>query len=187
LFVGRLSPQKAVPVLLDAWRRAVAECPGLHLVLLGDGPDRLALERMPRELAIDAHVTFAGYAPDVRRYLAAADIFILPSASSEGISNALLEAMASGIACIATAVGGSPEVLGAGECGILLPPHRPDLLSEAIVSLVRHPDEAARYGERARSRILSHHAFAVVDGQYRALYEQLLRREAAPQHGELPV
>lgn len=187
LFVGRLSPQKAVPVLLDAWRRAVGECPGLHLVLLGDGPDRPALEHMAREHAIDAHVTFAGHVPDVRRCLAAADIFILPSASSEGISNALLEAMASGMACIATAVGGSPEVLGDGECGILLPPHRPDLLSEAIVSLVRHPDEAARYGERARSQILSHHSFAVVDGQYRALYEQLLRREAAPQHGELPV
>jgi glycosyltransferase involved in cell wall biosynthesis len=181
LFVGRLAPQKAVPVLLHAWRRAVDECSGLQLVLLGDGPDRHALERMARQLAIDAHVTFAGHVPDVRRYLAAADMFALPSASSEGISNALLEAMASGVACIATAVGGSSEVLDNGNTGILLPSDRPDLLSEAIVRLVRHPDEAARYGERARSRILAHYSFAVVEGQYRAVYEQLLHRETLSQ------
>ena len=187
LFVGRLAPQKAVPVLLHAWRRAVGECSGLQLVLLGDGPDRMALERMARALSIDPHVTFAGNVPDVRRYLAAADIFVLPSASGEGISNALLEAMASGVACIATAVGGSSEVLDDGACGSLLPPDRPDLLSEAIVSLARHPDEAARYAERARSRILAHYAFAVVDGQYRALYDQLLHRETLSQRSELPV
>lgn len=187
LFVGRLSPQKAVPVLLDAWRRAVSECPVLHLVLLGDGPDRSALAHMARELAIDRHVTFAGRVPDVRGYLAAADMFVLPSRSSEGISNALLEAMASGLACIATAVGGSPEVLDGGACGILLPPDRPDVLSAAIVDLARHPDEATRLGERARSWILAHYSFAVVEGQYRDLYETLLHRETIPQRGELPI
>ncbi len=187
LFVGRLTAQKALPTLMLALQNAVTVCPQLHLVLVGDGPDRLALEQRVSELGIAPHITFVGKAADVRPYLNAADMFVLPSVA-EGISNALLEAMAAGVACVATAVGGSPEVLDDGACGVLLPPERPDLLSAALVRLARDPDEAARLGRLARSRILSHYDFAVVGDQYRSLYAQLLSERVsvpAPATGKI--
>jgi glycosyltransferase involved in cell wall biosynthesis len=177
LFVGRLAPQKALPVLLEAFQSAVAACPDLHLVLAGDGPDRTALERQAAELGLAPHVTFTGNVTNVKGLLGAADMFVL-SSEVEGISNALLEAMASGLACVATAVGGTPEVLDHGQCGVLLPPRRADLLSEALISLARSPAEVTRLGAQARARILAHYAFEVVDNQYRALYERLLRAGA---------
>jgi len=186
LFVGRLAPQKALPVLFQALRKAAEACPELHLVLLGDGPERPALERLAGELAIESKVIFVGNVSDVRGYLDAADIFVLPS-EAEGISNALLEAMAAGLACIATSVGGSPEVLDNGSCGILLPPNRPDLLAEALASLVHDRDEAARLGWRARERILAHYSFDVVDRQYRLLYDRLLRRDANTSRAGTPL
>jgi len=186
LFVGRLAPQKALPVLFQALQKAAGACPNLHLMLLGDGPERPALERLARELAIEPQITFVGNVSDVRGYLGAADIFVLPS-EAEGISNALLEAMAAGLACIATSVGGSPEVVDNGSCGILLPPNRPDLFADALASLAHDPHEAMRLGARARDRILAHYSFEVVDRQYRLLYDRLLRRGASASHAGTPL
>jgi glycosyltransferase involved in cell wall biosynthesis len=176
LFTGRLAPQKALPDTLTALHRALVECPELHLLLIGEGSERAMLEQRVSELSLGQHVTFVGNVADVRKYLDGADIFVLSSVS-EGISNALLEAMASGLACIATAVGGTPEVLEQGKCGVLLPPERPELLAAAIVDLCRRPAEVARLGAVARERILSHYAFSVVGNQYIALYERLLQGE----------
>jgi glycosyltransferase involved in cell wall biosynthesis len=177
LFVGRLTTQKALPTLLQALGRAVVDCPQLHLMLVGDGPDRPALERQVHDLGLDGYVTFVGKAVDVRPYLNAADMFVLPSAA-EGISNALLEAMAAGLACVATMVGGSPEVLEGGACGVLLPPERPDLLHEAMIRLAHNPEEAARLGRLARNRILSRYDYSIVGEQYHRLYERLLSEKA---------
>src|SRR5262249_60822245 len=113
---------------------------------------------LAQELAIEPQITFVGNVSDVRGYLGAADIFVLPS-EAEGISNALLEAMAAGLACIATSVGGSPEVLDNGSCGVLLPPQRPDLFADALASLAHDPHEAMRLGVCARDRILEDYSF----------------------------
>lgn len=173
LFVGRLVPQKALPSLFAALQQALVRYPQLHLVLLGQGEDRAALEQLASGLGLDAHITFAGNVDNVRQHLDAADIFVLPSVA-EGISNALLEAMATGLPCIATTVGGTPEVLDNGRCGILLPPNQPAQLADAIVELATNPDKAARLGAAARDRIMSQYAFTVVGDLYRTLYEQLL-------------
>jgi glycosyltransferase involved in cell wall biosynthesis len=175
VFVGRLAPQKALPVLLEALRHALSTCPHLHLLVVGDGPDRSALEQQARELSLEDYLAFVGGVSDVQRYLRVADIFVLPS-DGEGISNALLEAMAMGLACVATAAGGSPEVLDNGACGLLVPPKRADLLAEAILELARHPDEAARLGAAARNRICAHYDLAIVGRQYLDLYQRLTSR-----------
>ena len=178
LFVGRLVPQKALPSLFIALQQALIQCPQLHLVLLGQGEDRAALEQLAHELDLDSHITFAGNVDNVHQHLDATDIFVLPSLA-EGISNALLEAMATGLPCIATAVGGTPEVLDNGRCGILLPPNQPTQLANAIIELSINSDKAARLGAAARDRIMSHYAFTVVGDLYRTLYEQLFQSTAA--------
>ena len=141
LFVGRLTKQKSLNTFLQALSMAVRACPSLHLILLGEGPERAELEQQASAMAITDHVTFAGYQPDVAAYLQTAHMFVLPSVS-EGISNALLEAMSVGLPCLASSVGGNPEVLGHGKYGVLLPPQDIDAWACALMEMAG--DEARR-------------------------------------------
>lgn len=177
LYVGRLAPQKALPDLLTALDAARRARPELHLVLLGQGEERAALEARTAELGLKECVSFAGNVGDVQPYLDAADLFVLPSLT-EGISNALLEAMAAGLACLATAVGGTPEVLDGGACGTLVPAGRPELLQAEIERLAGDPAERARLGAAARARINRVYAFNVVGDQYVELYARLTGGQA---------
>ncbi len=175
LYTGRLAEQKALPVLLLALQQALDACPDLQLVLLGHGDEKPRLVNQTQALGLGSQVVFRDPVGDVRPYLDAADIFVLPSLA-EGISNSLLEAMSAGLACIATQVGGSPTVLEDGECGLLVTPGSVDELAEALVRLAANPIERARLGRRARQRIQSRYDFKVVGRQYHALYEQLLEK-----------
>lgn len=174
LFMGRLSEQKSLPTLFNAFAAARRDCPALHLLLLGDGPARRALEFQAEKLDLSAHVTFAGSQRDVRPYLEAADLFALPSVS-EGISNALLEAMSAGLACIATPVGGNAEVLDAGACGVLLPPRDESAWAAALAELGNDSQRRERLGEAARARVRARYDFSIVGGQYESLYRELTR------------
>jgi glycosyltransferase involved in cell wall biosynthesis len=174
LFMGRLSEQKSLPTLLNAFAAARKDCSALHLLLLGDGPSRPALDFQAEKLGISANTTFAGPQRDVRPYLEAADVFALPSVS-EGISNALLEAMSAGLACVATPVGGNAEVLDAGACGILLPPRDESAWAAALAELGNDSQRRERLGEAARARVRERYDFSVVGGQYESLYRELTR------------
>lgn len=189
LSVGRLAAQKSLPTLLKAFSQALPACPALHLLLVGDGPERPALTNQVHALGLDQHVTFAGQQRNVRPYFEAADLFVLPSAA-EGISNALLEGMSAGLACLASPVGGSPEVLDQGRCGLLLPVGDARAWGRALAELGRDPERRQRLGKAAQQRILSQYDFGVVGAQYEALYARLLgtppgapalRQEAGPQ------
>jgi glycosyltransferase involved in cell wall biosynthesis len=174
MFMGRLSEQKSLPTLLNAFDAARKQCPALHLLLLGDGPSRRDLEFQAEKLGISANVTFAGSQNDVRPYLEAADIFALPSVS-EGISNALLEAMSAGLACVVTPVGGNAEVLDAGACGVLLPPRDESAWAAALAELGNDSQRRERLGAAARQRVRERYDFSVVGGQYESLYRELTR------------
>ncbi|HEY3311088.1 MAG TPA: glycosyltransferase family 4 protein [Anaerolineales bacterium] len=173
LSMGRLSAQKSLPVLFKAFAAASAENPALHLFVLGDGPDRPSLEALARSLNIFERVTFAGNQDDVRPYLAASDVFALPSAS-EGISNALLEAAAAGLVCLATPVGGSPEVLDHGRCGLLLPVADVDAWAAALLKVGRSPSLRADLGKAAAERVRSEYDFEVTGARVESLYTELL-------------
>ena len=160
LFVGRLVPQKALPDLLIALNLLLKAHPNIHLFLLGKGEEQLHLEQQAQALGISEHITFTGNVDDVQPYLDAADLFVLPSLA-EGISNALLEAMTAGLPCVATSVGGTPEVLDNGACGILVPPNTPETLAASISKLIDQPTELTRLGIAARERILQHYALPV--------------------------
>jgi len=173
LSMGRLAAQKSLPVLFQSFANALPNCPDLHLLILGDGPERAALESLVQSLKISEQVTFAGNQADVRPYLNAAHLFVLPS-SSEGISNALLEAMSAGLACLATPVGGNIEVLDQGRCGLLLPMGDVRSWSEALIKLSHSGQGRERLGKAAQERIRSEYDFDIVGVRYESLYADLL-------------
>jgi glycosyltransferase involved in cell wall biosynthesis len=176
LFVGRLAQQKSLPTLLSAMKPAAQSCPNLHLLLVGDGPEREALEAMARDLNIREVVTFVGRHTDVKPFLQAADIFVLPS-EKEGMSNALLEAMATGLPCIATPVGASPQLLDHGRCGLLVPVGDVDAWANALIDLERNSKHRGELGHSARQRVLTEYDFSVVGTRYEALYQDLILHE----------
>lgn len=175
LFTGRLVAVKGVPILLRALARV--NRPELHLVLAGEGADRASLEALVDELGLRTQVTFADYVKDVKPYLRAADIFVLPSLG-EGISNSLLEAMSAGVACVATRVGGAAELLEQGRNGILIEPNTVDELAQALATLAGDSELRNRYGQLARDSVLARYDIGSVGARYIALYNELAGRRS---------
>ena len=145
-FAGRLGPQKALGVALEA----IARVPEVTLLVAGDGPDRKALEQQARELGIDGRARFLGSVPrdGVLRLFRAADASVL-SSSWENLPHTVLEALAVGSPVIATAVGGVPEVVHDDENGLLVPPRDPDALAGAIRRLFADEGLRARLAAAA--------------------------------------
>lgn len=171
--VTRLSPEKGVDLLLEAWGLVHAQVPEARLVVVGDGPQRTALERQADRLGLNAAVQFIGEVPDVLPYLRASDVFVL-SSRSEGLPNALLQAMAVGLPCIATRVGGIPELIEDGVNGRLVAPEHPGALAETLLSVFGNPLEADRYGTAARQTMASCHTFEVMVERYLGVYRELI-------------
>ena len=174
LFTGRLTAVKALSNLVQALKQVIGVLPNVQLLLVGDGEERKPLEMLAADLDIESHLTFLERRDSVQPYLNAADIFILPS-HGEGISNSLLEAMASGLPCIATNVGGSVDALAQGACGVLISPNNIQQLVVAILHLALEPSEMERLGRLARQRAVDHYDLAVVGAQYLDLYQKLVR------------
>ena len=162
-FVGRLSPEKAPEVLLQA-----AEGTGMRVVVAGEGPLRASLEAG----ADRAQVRFLGFVPEVGPVLAAADVLALPS-RTEGLPMAVREAMAAGVPVVASAVGSLPEVLGNGA-GVLVPPGDVTALRLALEQL-SVPERRAALAGTARLRVESRYGVAAMARSYRErLYQPAL-------------
>lgn len=177
LFIGRLDPVKSLPTIVDAMKIAQESAPFLRFVIVGDGVERTALETRVRELELENTVVFAGSQKDVSLYLKAADMFVLPS-FTEGISNALLEAMASELACLATPVGGNNEVLDQGKYGVMVPVADVQAWADTLVEFANDEKKRHTMGQKARERILMTYDFSVVGAQYEQMYNDLLNKKA---------
>lgn len=173
VFTGRLHPQKNLDVLLDAWP-AVARATGAHLMLVGDGPERGRLAEKADALGVGGSVHFLGAVDDPSGYLRAADAFVLPSVA-EGMSNSLLEAMATGLPCLASAIGGNTDLVADGRTGRLVPPDDPDAWISALVATLSDPAASRRLGDAARARVEAEFALPVVVRRYVELYRSLIR------------
>lgn len=149
--VGNLRPVKGHPTLLRAVARLMNSCPQAHVVLFGDGLEEERLRELAGSLGIGAHVTFAGSGHDIPTALAALDVFAL-SSNSEGLSNAVIEAMAAGLPVVATSVGGNPECVVDGETGFLTPAGDDERLADRIGRLLMDPALAHTMGEAGRAR-----------------------------------
>lgn len=174
LCVANLKRDKGHRYLLEAVGRLRAEGHPCTLLLAGEGKERASLERQAAQLQID--VRFLGECHDVRPLLARADVVAHPSVE-EGMSNAIMEAMAAGRAIVATNVGGTPELL-AGR-GLLVPAADPVALAEAITLLLADQVLAARLGEAARSWSREHLSAATMVERHVRIYSKLLERRCA--------
>ena len=169
VFVGRLGPEKGLDVLLRAWAQLAEP---RELILVGEGTKRAPLEVLASELKLD-HVTFTGSTNDVRSYLQQADLFVLPS-RSEGIPNAMLEAMACGLPIVASHVGGIPDVVQDGESGLLVPPEDIPALAAAIGRLLADSDLRRQLGEKARQRVVSDYSLNAATTRHLDLYREVI-------------
>jgi len=187
VFTGRLHPQKNLDVLLDAWPK-VATSTNANLVLVGQGPEREQLESKAQALGIVDRVHFFGAVPDVADALRAADVFVLPSVA-EGMSNSLLEAMATGLPCIASDIGGNQDLLrpeAGNEAGVLVSESTAESWADAITGLLKDSDRAQKLGLEARGRIDTVYDLRLVVETYIALYRSLLKDLARFREGEPP-
>ena len=171
--LGRCVRIKGFDLLVTAWPRVVAALPQARLLLIGDGPERAALEAQARRLGVAERLRVTGATPDVAGWLAAADALAAPS-RNEGMGRALVEAMALGLPVIGAAVGGIPAVVDDGRTGRLVPPEDPAALATAVIELGRDPDLRAKLGEAAVSRAESFSTTSA-DRALVAAYEALTR------------
>ncbi len=154
LFVGRLAAVKGLPVLFEAMQRLLPEHPDMHLTLIGDGPERPALEQDAAARDLTKATLFAGYKSqsDVAQALREADIFVLPS-FAEGVPVVLMEAMAAGKPVITTRIAGVPELVEHGRSGLLVAPGDATGLADAIATLLADATLRVRMGENGRATV----------------------------------
>jgi glycosyltransferase involved in cell wall biosynthesis len=167
-YVGRLNEVKDLPTLLRAFSMLpVATNQRVHLYIVGDGQERGRLEIQSVELGLRERVSFLGARDGIAALLAAGDGFVM-SSRTEGLPVALLEAMAAGLPCVATAVGGIPQLF-ANDRGLLAPPQDPERLAFQMWELVRHPALRAQLSARALANVRQNYSLGTVADRYLAL------------------
>ncbi len=152
--IGRLSPEKGVDLALEVHREVIRQLPTARLLIVGEGPERCALERHAERLGIHRSVLWLGYQEEVAQLYREMTLLLIPS-RSEGLPNVALEAMGHGVPVVATSVGGIPEVVSNGESGFLAPPNDANDLAQKVLSILTDPSLRRRLGQRARDNMAS--------------------------------
>lgn len=173
LTMGRFSPEKGMDVLIDAFSLLKGQVEEAHLVLLGDGQERLALEGRTQAVGLEPCIHFIGFTETPGDFLAEADVFVLPS-RSEGLPNAVLEAMALGIPVVATEVGGVPEVIEDGVSGHLVPPNQPEALAQGLAEVLSDPDLRQRFVREGRRRVEESFSIEARISGLKRIYEEVI-------------
>ena len=175
--VGRMEAVKDQANLAHAFVHALAMSPAaarrLRLVLVGDGPLRAEVESIVRAANAESFVWFAGERSDVAEVTSGLDCFVLPSLA-EGISNTILEAMASGLPVIATKVGANADLMEDGLSGRLVPRGNPQAIAEEILRYLSEPALARRHGHAGRQIVERRFSLDRMVGDYEGLYRRLL-------------
>lgn len=180
--LGRLSAAKALHDLVDAFRLVAPpgepRSPDRKLVIAGDGEERQSLEEKVHSLGLSANVQFLGAQAHPEEVLPAFDLFAL-SSREEAAPVAILEAMACGLPCVATDVGGIAESIQPGESGLLVPPENPAALAEAIRTLFDSPAQRVSLGDAAREAIRDTRSLESMIADHAALYRSVLEERKA--------
>ena len=169
--VGRLVPLKNHQRVIDVMPALLVRHPELRLVIVGDGERRQALNDQVTRMGLESHVHLTGQCKNVSDLLPAFDIFALPS-QTEGVSIALLEACATGLAVIATRVGGNPEIIHDQETGLLIPPDDNTALQAALIQMIESQALRQNLGQRAAAWVRQHAS----DLTLRKAYDQCYAR-----------
>ena len=176
LTTGRLAPEKGLEYLIEAASLLRCSRPAFRFVLAGDGPLRGHLEDLAESLGVNRHVEFLGYREDIADLLAACDLVVLPSLR-EGLSIALLEAMAAGKSIVTTEIGSNLAVASQADMALLVPPGDPQALCAAILRCGRDPALRARLGTNARLLFERRYTEERMLNSYRHLYADLVKRK----------
>lgn len=176
--VGRLVPVKGFDLLVRALPAIVREVPAARLLLVGEGPERAALEAEARGLGVAERLVLVGAHAEVVPFLSAADLLVAPS-RNEGLGRALVEAMALGRPVVATRVGGIPAVVIDGETGRLVPPENPAALAGAVIELLGDGGLRHRMGEAGRRRA-EQFSLEVMEARLLDLYRALSAEKGLP-------
>ena len=168
--IGRLAPAKRPDLFVEAVARAVRDLPQLKALIVGDGPMRPQVEAQVTRLGLTGRIILTGTRQDVPRLVAGLDALVF-SSEREGLSMAMLEAMAAGVPVIATRVGGTPELIESGVSGILVEPGRADALATELVALLQTPATVTQLGDAARRRVAERFSLRAMVQTYETLYE----------------
>jgi sugar transferase (PEP-CTERM/EpsH1 system associated) len=181
--VGRMQTVKDQPTLARAFVRALELQPALRerlrLVLVGDGPLKAACEMILADAGVRDLAWLPGERADVPAVMRGLHAFALPSLA-EGISNTILEAMASGLPVLATAVGGNADLVEEGVTGLLVPPADVDAMAQALARLAADPPRAAAMGRAGRAAVEAKFSLRAMVGAYEGLYNQALASAGLP-------
>lgn len=177
--VGRLSVEKGQRFLIEATRKIKLEFPELKIVLLGEGRERTNLDIQIKRLGLEDVVIMPGFQKNVGTWMKAFDV-VANCSLTEGIPNAILEAMAAGTPVVATSVGGVPALVKHEETGILVPPANPILLAEGIIKILRDPKSASVFAQNGRNWVQSQFSAAGQREALVGLYRQCLGTAVAP-------
>lgn len=187
---SRLSKEKGIDILLRAWAHVMLQEKSLKLIILGNGPLEEELKSLSESLGVMESVKFLGMIENVMEHVKQADLFVLPS-RTEGLSNALLEAMSYGLPCIATNVGGNIELMGEdgnrnighgdfiiAKNGLLVNPDDVEGLSRAMLYLIRNGMKREELGNQARLSIQENYSIDLIADKYIGLYQRMLNRKS---------
>ncbi len=175
--VGRFSPEKGIDILLEAFSLLLRQMDSVHLFLVGDGQERPALEGQALRLGVAKNVHFVGYSQTPGDFVAEADVLVLTS-RSEGIPNAVLEAMAMGKPVVATKVGGVPEIIEDDVSGRLVPPGRPDLIASALAEVLADEPLRHRLGAGGRKKVMEAFSIQARVAKVLTLYRDVLSEKS---------
>jgi D-inositol-3-phosphate glycosyltransferase len=176
LSVRRLVYKNGLGTLIESVPLVARNHPDTLFVVAGKGPSRKLIEDRIKELGIEDNIKLTGFVPDklLPMYYDAADYFVLPSASGEGLPLVLLEAMSSGLPVLATKVGGTPEIINHMKDGVLVPPRNPELMAEAMSKLLSEEELGAAIGEEARRIVVDRFSWENNLRQLQTIYSGFL-------------
>jgi glycosyltransferase involved in cell wall biosynthesis len=177
LAAGRLSPEKGFGVLVQAARHLIDADPGIRVILFGDGLLRDALLRQVADAGLAGRFVLAGFRADLDCLLPFADV-VVQSSFTEGLPNLVLEACAAGVPVVATAVGGTPEIIEDGASGYLVAPGDSAALARQIRDILDSEEKRQAMGRRGRQRVIEHFSFARQALSYQRLFKSLVSRSA---------
>ena len=175
IFVGRLDEQKGPFILLAAVKQLLESQRNVHVLLVGEGPLRGRLETWVRDHGFGEKIHLIGWRADVSALLKASEILVLPS-RWEGMPNVVLEAMAAGLAVVASEVEGTTEIIRNHQTGILVPPESPQDLSTILFLLLNDPKQVSSLGLAAQESVTKDFAIETMVSGYDAFYRLLLHK-----------
>ena len=174
--VAHLADHKGHAYLIQATKILKEKAPKIKIIIVGEGPLLMDLNKQTREIHVEDMVCFLGFRNDVPQILASLDLFVL-SSYLEGMGSSIMDAMAHKLPVVATRVGGIPEVVIDGKTGLLVPPRKPEALAEAILKIYHDPSLAQRFGQVGYEVV--HQCFSAesMANKILGVYQRLARRK----------